>query len=74
MTAADGNVWGTVAWMIVFMLVGAPFVYLVWEFINEVLTGRFDALTFGLAVLGAVGLTAVLRLVGRRAASWADEP
>ena len=64
----------TVLWMILFILVGFPFVYLIWDFINHALSGRFDLVSFGLAIIGAGGLTAVLKLVARRSAAWDEGP
>ncbi|MDX1395540.1 MAG: hypothetical protein R3195_14225 [Gemmatimonadota bacterium] len=64
----------TVLWMILFILVGFPFVYLLWDFINHALSGRFDLVSFGLAIVGGVGLFAVLKLVARRAAAWDEAP
>ena len=59
-----------VFWMLVFVLAGAPFVYLIWDFINEILQGRFVPATAGLAVVGTLGLLVVLRLVAARARVW----
>jgi len=52
----------------------APFVFLIWEFVNHVLTGRFVAREAGLAAIGAVGLAAVLSFVARRVSRWEAEP
>jgi hypothetical protein len=60
--------------MVVFVIVGAPFVYFIWEFVNHALTGRFVASEAGLALVGLVGVFAVLRFVGARAALWDKEP
>jgi hypothetical protein len=72
MSARDGSVGKTMGWMIAFILIGAPFVYLIWDFVNHLLSGRFELATFGLALVGAGGLTVVLRFVARRAASWEE--
>ena len=53
-----------------FVVLGAPFVYLIWDFVNHALSGRFEALTTGLAVVGLIGLTGVLRFVATRALVW----
>ncbi len=63
-----------VLWMAVFVGTGAPFVYLIWDFINEVLSGRFHLGTAGLAVLGVAGVIGILKLVARRAAVWEGQP
>lgn len=59
-----------VLWMALFVLLGAPFVYLIWNFINHALSGRFEATTAGLAAVGALGLWGVLRFVASRALAW----
>ena len=61
-------------WMMIFVVIGAPFVYLIWDFVNEVLSGRFELSTAGLAVVGVVGAVTVLRFVARRAALWDSPP
>ena len=57
-------------WMALFVVVGAPFVYLVWQFVNHLLAGRFALGELALAVVGLVGARVVLRAVARRASRW----
>ena len=57
-------------WMTLFVVLGAPFVYLIWDFINDALSGRFEPVTTGLAVVGAIGLLGVLRFVAARVLVW----
>jgi hypothetical protein len=59
-----------ILWMALFVVIGAPFVYLIWNFINHALTGSIEASTAGLAVVGALGLWGVLRFVAARAVAW----
>lgn len=61
---------GIVLWMALFVVVGAPFIYLVWEFVNHALSGQFDLLELGLAVVGGAGAFVLLRLVATRASRW----
>ena len=61
---------GIILWMMLFVVVGAPFVYLIWEFVNHALSGQFEAVEFGLALVGVIGAVVVLRLVAQRAARW----
>jgi hypothetical protein len=56
--------------MALFVIVGTPFVYLIWEFVNHALSGRFVPLELGLALVGAVGAVFILRLVAHRASRW----
>ena len=70
MTARSDGSAGIVLWMAIFVVIGAPFVYLIWDFINELLSGRFDFTTAGLALVGVAGAVAVLKFVARRAALW----
>ncbi|MCG8469433.1 MAG: hypothetical protein MJB57_14710 [Gemmatimonadetes bacterium] len=70
MTAPTDGSPRIVLWMAVFVVIGAPFVYLVWDFVNELLSGRFELSTAGLALVGLGGGLLVLRLVARRAAVW----
>lgn len=60
-------------WMTLFVLLGAPFVFLIWEFLNELFAGRVAARRAGLALLGAIGLAVVLALVARRVRRWEGE-
>lgn len=57
-------------WMAMFMILGVPFVYLIWDFINHALAGHVIAAEAGLAAVGVTGLAAVLWLVGRRVRRW----
>jgi len=59
-----------ILWMALFVFVGAPFVYLIWNFINHALAGSIEASTAGLAAVGALGLWGVLRFVAARALAW----
>lgn len=59
-----------ILWMALFVIIGAPFVYLIWNFINHALTGSIEAPAAGLAVVGALGLWGVLRFVAARALAW----
>ncbi len=70
MTGASPGPLPIVLWMIGFVAAGAPFVYLIWEFINHALSGHFVASEGGLAILGVIGVVAVLRAVATRAARW----
>ena len=47
--------------MVVSVVIGAPLVYLVWEEINELLTGQVVALHLGIALVALVALVALLR-------------
>lgn len=58
------------AWMALAVIAGAPFIYLIWEFINHLLAGRFVAREAGLALVGLAGAWGVLRLVARRVSGW----
>lgn len=60
-------------WMMLFVVLGAPFVFLIWEFVNELLAGRIAAGRAGLALVGAIGLGVVLSLVARRVRRWEGE-
>lgn len=57
---------------ILFVVVGAPLVYLIWHFINDLLLGVFDPAGAGLAAAGAVGLAGVLTLVSRQISRWEE--
>ena len=57
---------------LLFVVAGAPLVYLIWHFINDLLLGRFDPVGAGLAVLGAAGLFGVLVLVKRQISRWEE--
>jgi len=70
MTTSEPAVASIVLWMALFVVVGAPCVYLVWEFINQVLTGHFELTRLGLAVVGTIGAVAVLKLVASKATRW----
>ena len=72
MSDKEASMTPVLLWMALFVIVGAPFVYLIWEFINEILSGQFDPATAGLALVGIVGAVFVLKLVARRAAAWED--
>lgn len=72
MSGSEKGVGPIIGWMSLFVVLGAPFVYLIWEFINEALSGRFELSAAGLAVLGVAGVLGVLRLVAKRAARWED--
>lgn len=74
MSSSDVGTLKVLLWMVAFVVVGAPFVYLIWEFVNHALTGRFVASEAGLALVGVVGVVAVLRFVGARASRWDKEP
>lgn len=73
MTSSDVGTGSILLWMLAFVVVGAPFVYLIWEFVNHILTGQFVASEAGLAAVGVVAVVAILRLVGARAARWEKE-
>lgn len=70
MSSSDGGTGRIVLWMALFVMVGAPFVFLIWEFVNHALAGRFALREAGLAVVGVVGLAAVLSFVARRVSGW----
>lgn len=63
-----------VLWMALFVVLGAPFVFLIWEFVNHILTGTFVAREAFLALVGIIGLGAVLAFVARRVMRWETEP
>lgn len=70
MSSAERGTTAVVLWMALFVVVGAPFVFLIWEFVNHILTGTFVAREALLALVGIVGLGAVLAFVARRIAGW----
>lgn len=73
MSEARNDTTKVLLWMALFVVLGAPFVFLIWEFLNELFAGRIVGRRAGLALLGAVGLGVVLALVARRARRWEGE-
>lgn len=70
MSSAERGTTAVVLWMALFVVLGAPFVFLIWEFVNHILTGTFVGREALLALVGIVGLGAVLAFVARRIARW----
>lgn len=57
-------------WMTVFVAAGAPLVFFVWRFINELLAGHVRGRTALLALVALAVLAGVLTLVARRVRAW----
>lgn len=55
-----------------FVLVGVPLVYVIWEAVNQVLTGNLRAVRPGLVLPAAAGLAVVLSLFMRVLRRWSD--
>lgn len=55
-----------------FVLVGVPLVYVIWEAVNQVLTGNLGAVRPGLVLPAAAGLAVVLFLFTRVLRRWSD--
>jgi hypothetical protein len=59
--------------MAVYVLIGAPLVAYVWETLNVLLTGQVDFGRIGLAVLAAIVLAVLFRLMRRSISRWETE-
>jgi hypothetical protein len=59
--------------MAVYVLIGAPLVAYVWETLNVLLTGQVDFGRIGLAVLAAIVLAVLFRLMQRSISRWETE-
>ena len=57
-------------WIGVFVLLGAPLLFFVWRFVNEILSGRFTGSHALVAAAGLGGLLALLWLVARSVRRW----
>lgn len=55
-----------------YVLLGAPLVFLVWRFLNEALSGEFHGQSAALAAAGLVGLAWLLKLVARQISRWEE--
>ncbi len=56
----------------VFVLIGVPLVYVVWEAVNHVLTGNIGAVRPGLVLAALIGLAVVLYMLTRALRRWSD--
>lgn len=74
MPSPERGTTAVVLWMALFVVLGAPFVFLIWEFVNHILTGTFVASEALFALVGIIGLGAVLAFVARRVRRWEAEP
>lgn len=68
----EPSVGGLLLGMGLFVLLGAPLVYFVWEFLNGLFAGRPDATAGLYAALAAVGLAFLLVFLGRRVRRWQE--
>lgn len=56
--------------MLIFVILGAPLVWFLWEVLNGLLAGRFDGLSLLLAVPAGVLFAGLLVLVSRTVQRW----
>lgn len=66
MTTAPAPVHRPVPLMVVSVVIGAPLVYLVWEEINELLTGQVVGVHLGISLGALVLLLALLKILAGR--------
>lgn len=59
--------------MSLFVLLGAPLVFLVWRFLNEALAGEFRVESAGLAAGGLLGLIGLLAILVRQIRDWEEK-
>jgi hypothetical protein len=59
--------------MAVYVLIGAPLLGYVWETLNVLFTGQVDAGRLGLALLAAIVLAVLFRLMKRSVSRWESE-
>lgn len=64
---------GLLGRLALFVVLGAPLVFLVWRFVNEALSGHFRGRSAALAAAGLLGLAWLLRLVARQIRRWEGE-
>ncbi len=64
---------GLMAGMAVFVIVGIPMVFFIWQFINEILSGRFVPVDAGLAAVFLVLFVGFLRILASRVRRWDAE-
>jgi uncharacterized membrane protein len=56
----------------VFVLVGAPIVYVVWEAVNQALTGNLDAVRLEVVFPATAGLVVLIYMLMRVLRRWSD--
>ena len=57
-------------WMTIFVAIGIPMVYFIWEFVNELLLGRFNPGSAITALVFLLLLVVWLRVLARRIRRW----
>lgn len=68
--SAPPGVGGLLAGMGVFVIVGFPMVFFIWQFINEILSGRFIPLDAALAAVFLILFIGFLRVLAKRVRRW----
>ena len=63
---------GLLGRMALYVVLGAPLVFLVWRFLNEALAGEVHGDSAALAAAGLLGLVWLLRLVARQINRWEE--
>lgn len=56
----------------VFVVIGVPLVYVVWEAVNQILTGDLGAVRPGVVLTSVIGLIVVLLILTRVLRRWSD--